>query len=112
MVDAPTVEALALRPEFYVGNSTTALFLGCFGAQAILVGVVIWTSVFRPITFLVFGLVGSIPFFIFNYYFYFVAVMFTPWMLLDFVGNIGILTCGLLGCRLSKTELEAKQAMA
>lgn len=107
VVDAPTVERLVLRPEYYVGNLTILLFIGCFGAQAVLAGTVIWTSTFRPSTFLIFGLVGSIPFFIFNYYFYFVVEMFTKWMLLDFVGNTGILTCGLLGYRLSKAELAA-----
>lgn len=31
--------------------------------------------------------------------------MFTNWMLSDFVGNLGILGCGLFGCRLSKLEI-------
>lgn len=107
LIDPVTVESLVLRPEFYIGTSASALLLGCFGAQAVLVSVVMWTSVFRPNTFLIFGLIGSLPFFAFNYYFYFEAKMFTEWMLLDFVGNLGILGCGLLGYRLSKRELEA-----
>ena len=109
VIDAATVEALVLRPEYYVGNSTSRLFIGCFGAQAVLGGVVIWTSVFRPRTFLVFGLAGSVPFFIFNYYFYVVTEMFTDWMLLDFAGTIAILACGILGYRLSKAELAVAQ---
>ena len=99
-----TVEGLVLKPEFYVGNSTSKLLLGCFGAQAVLVGAVIWTSTFRASTFLIFGLAASLPFFVFNYYFYFIAEMFTNWMLLDFVGNIGILVCGVLGFRLVNEE--------
>lgn len=99
-----TVEALVFRPEYYVGNSTSSILMGCFGAQAVLAGTIIWTSVFKARTFLVFGLIGSIPFFVFNYYFYFVAEVFSQWMLLDFVGNLGILFCGIVGYRLVKNE--------
>jgi hypothetical protein len=98
------VEALVLRPEFIVGNATSALFVGCFGAQAVLAGIVIFTCRFTPTTFLVFGLAGSLPFFGFNYYFYFVEAMFTRWMLLDFVGNVGILAWCLAGYRLARNE--------
>ncbi|MFZ5756885.1 MAG: hypothetical protein ACOY3X_08285 [Pseudomonadota bacterium] len=105
-----TVEALVLQPAYYVGNDTSALFIGCFGAQAVLVGTVILTSVFTPRTFLVFGLIASVPFFGFNYHFHFVKGMFTDWMLLDFAGNVGILTLGLLGYRLKKRELAEQGA--
>ena len=99
-----TVEALTLKPEFQHMSATTALLLGCFGAQAVLVGLVIALSNFRPLTFLIFGVAGSVPFFVFNWYFYFVAQMFTDWMLLDFAGNIGIFVCGILGFRLARRE--------
>ncbi len=98
------VESLVMRPEYYVGNSTSELFVACFGAQAVLVGVVIYSARFLPSTFLTFGIVGSVPFFAFNYYFYFVRGMFNDWMLLDFVGNVFILACGLYGYRLSRNE--------
>ncbi|MEZ5471304.1 MAG: hypothetical protein R3E90_05940 [Marinicella sp.] len=100
-----TVELLSLKPEYYVGNATSRLLLGCFGAQAILVGAVILFSEFKPKTFLVFGIIGSVPFFVFNFYFYFIAKMFTDWMLLDFIGNLGILGLGIWGFRLSKQEM-------
>jgi len=86
------VEALVLRPEYQVLNKTSAVLMGCFGAQAVLAGILIATAEFKARTFLIFGLFGSIPFFIFNAYFYFVAKMFNQWMLLDFAGNIGILS--------------------
>ena len=81
--------------------------IGCFGAQAVLCGTIIATAEFKPQTFLIFGLIGSVPFFVFNAYFYFVVPIFTDWMLLDFAGNLGILACGLLGYRLSKAEQTA-----
>ncbi len=99
-----TVESLGLKPEYVTGSIVHMLLIACFGAQAVLCGMVIAFSEFTPRTFLVFGLAGSIPFFVFNYYFYFVAEVFTHWMLLDFLGNIVILGCGIAGYRLSKRE--------
>lgn len=104
------VESFVMRPAYYVGNSTSELFVACFGAQAILVGTVIYTSRFLPSTFLIFGIVASVPFFGFNYYFYFVRGMFTDWMVLDFVGNIGIFASGLWGYRLSLKEATANNS--
>ena len=104
-----SVERLVLRPEYQHLSATSALLLGCFGAQAVLGGIVIALSQFTPRTFLIFGLVGSLPFFAFNWYFVFVSRMFTQWMLLDFVGNIGILTCGLLGYWLRRREQNEHQ---
>lgn len=71
------VQALGLRPEYFLGNDTSRLLLQCFGAQAILVGTVVLTSRFLPRTFLIFGIVASVPFLVFNYYFYFERGMFT-----------------------------------
>ncbi|GLQ20850.1 hypothetical protein ACFFUB_02185 [Algimonas porphyrae] len=99
-----TVERLALLSEFQHNSATTRLLLGCFGAQAVLCGTVIALSEFKARTFLVVGLVGSIPFFVFNYYFLFVAKMFTPLMWLDFAGNVAILTLCLMGWRLLRRQ--------
>lgn len=79
--------------------AATHELIGCFGAQAVLCATVILTTTFTARTFLLFGLIGSIPFFVFNYYFVFVQPIFTNWMLLDFLGNVGILLCGLAGWR-------------
>ena len=106
-----TVEALVIRPDYYVGNATSALFVACFGAQAMLCGTVIYTSRFLPRTFLVFGLLASVPFFGFNYYFYFIKGMFTDWMLLDFAGNLAILALSLLGYRLCVREATAARSV-
>lgn len=98
------VERLGFTSDHYIGTAASAVLLGAFGAQACLCGTVIALSRFRPITFLVFGLVGSLPFFIFNFYFVFVVNMFSNWMLLDFVGNIAILTLCMIGYRKLKAE--------
>lgn len=98
------VERLALLPEFQHNSATTRLLMGCFGAQAVLCGTVIALSVFKAKTFLMFGLIGSVPFFLFNWYFLFVAKMFTPLMWLDFAGNVAILTLCLMGWRKLKAQ--------
>ena len=103
------VESLVLRPDHLVLNETSKLLMACFGAQAVLCGIVLLITTFGKNAFLAFGLVGSVPFFAFNYYFYFVVEMFTDWMLLDFAGNIGILLCGILGYKLSKKETEQRR---
>ena len=98
------VETLAIRPEFQVLNATSAIFIACFGAQAVLCGTIVWFARFTPRTFLAFGLVGSVPFFVFNAWYYFVEPVFTRWMLLDFVGNVVILACGLWGWKMARVE--------
>lgn len=98
------VEALVLTPEYAIGTLTSRVLLACFGAQAVLCGTVILASHFTARTFLIFGLVGSLPFFVFNYYFVFVVPVFTRWMLLDVIGNVGILAGGIWGWLLKNRE--------
>lgn len=88
---------LGLRPEFYSDDPALKIIMGCFGAQAVLGGLVMLLSRFTPTTFLVFSVAGSVPFFAFNYYFVFIFEVFTRWMLLDFVGNFAILGLCLWG---------------
>lgn len=100
------VERLVLTPEHYMGTPASNVIMACFGAQAVLGGLVMWFSRFQPITFLVFGIAGSLPFFIFNYYFVFIVEMFTGWMILDFFGNVAIF--GL--CMTGYSKLRSEQA--
>ena len=101
---AAQVERLVLTPDHFMGTTSSAVILGCFGAQAILCGTIILSARFTKQTFLIFGLVGSLPFFAFNYYFMFVVPVFSGWMILDFLGNLGILACGLGGWRMMSRE--------
>jgi hypothetical protein len=100
------VETLSLKPEYQHLSATTALLMGCFGAQAVLCGSLMLLSRFTATTFLGFGLLASIPFFLFNAWFVWVAEMFTAWMLLDFAGNVSFLLIGLVGWRLMRGETE------
>ena len=99
-----SVERMAIAPPYYIGNYASAVLIGCFGAQAVLCATLLFSATFTARTFLVFGLIASLPFFVFNYYFVFVVPVFTQWMVLDFVGNLGILACGLAGWRVKRRE--------
>ncbi len=93
---------VTFQPELAVATEQARFIMGCFGAQAVLTGTLMLTAQFTATTFLVFGLVGSIPFFVLNYWFLFVEPVLNQWMLLDFAGNLGILVIGLWGWRLSR----------
>jgi hypothetical protein len=99
------VERLGFTPEYYHGTPTTALMMGCFGAQAVLAGLFAFFSRFSRITFLVYG-IALLPFFWFNYWFVFVVPMFNQWMLLDFVANLAMLALCVIGYRASAKEAE------
>jgi len=94
------VERLGFTPEYYHGTTTTALMMGCFGAQAVLAGLFAFFSRFTRTTFLVYG-IALLPFFGFNYWFVFVVPMFNQWMLLDFAANVAMLALCVIGYRAS-----------
>ena len=94
------VERLAISANYFHGSPTTALFIGCFGSQAVLSGLFAAFSRFTKTTFLVYG-IALLPFFWFNYWFVFVVPMFNQWMLLDFAANIAMLALCVVGYRAS-----------
>ncbi len=94
------VERLGFQPEFRHESATTAMLMGCFGAQAILSGLFAAFSRFTRTTFVVYG-VALLPFFWFNYWFVFVVPAFNGWMALDFVCNAAMLALCVIGYRAS-----------
>ena len=100
------VERLGFAPEYYHGTATTALMMGCFGAQAMLAGLFAFFSRFTRTTFLVYA-IALLPFFWFNYWFVFVVPMFNQWMLLDFAANVAMLALCVIGYRASPAEQPA-----
>ena len=100
------VERLGVRAEHYQGTPTTALFIGCFGAQAVLSGLFAAFSRFTKTTFLVYG-IALLPFFWFNYWFVFVVPIFNEWMALDFVSNAAMLALCVVGYAKSPAEKPA-----
>lgn len=99
------VERLTFRPEFYHGTLTSAVLMGCFGAQAMLAGLFAAFSQFTRTTFLAYGL-ALLPFFWFNYWFVFVVPLFNGWMMLDFAANLAMLALCVIGYRASPRTME------
>ncbi len=77
---------LAIRPDYRSEDFLATFAMACFGAQACLFALVAFTARFTRLTFGLYGLV-LLPFFAFNYYYYFVVLVLTEVGLLDFVGN-------------------------
>lgn len=97
------VERLGFRPEYLHASTTTAVLMGCFGAQAILSGLFAAFSRFTRTTFLVYG-IALLPFFWFNYWFVFVVPVFNQLMLIDFAANVAMLALCVIGYRASARE--------
>jgi hypothetical protein len=94
------VERLTVSPAYQHLSQTSALMMGCFGAQAVLGGLFIWFSIFTRRTFLIYA-IALLPFFWFNYWFVFVVPVFNQWMALDFISNAAMLGLSLWGWRVS-----------
>jgi hypothetical protein len=90
------VERLSVQPEHYQGTAASALFIGCFGAQAVLSGLFAFFSRFTRTTFLIYG-IALLPFFWFNYWFVFQVPILSKWMALDFAANLGMLVLCVVG---------------
>jgi hypothetical protein len=90
LVAPMSVVDLTVRPEVRNDLPLTAITIGAFGAQAMLVGLVAATSRFTATTFLALGL-AMLPFFVFDWWYYAVRPMFNELILLDAFGNIAML---------------------
>lgn len=95
------VERLTVAPQYQHNSATSALLIGCFGAQAILGGLFIWFSQWQQKTFLIYA-IALLPFFWFNYWFVFEVPIFNRWMALDFVSNATMLALSLWGWKRMK----------
>ena len=100
------VERLGISPEYQHLSTTSALLMGCFGAQAVLGGLFIAFSRWTKATFAIYG-VALLPFFWFNYYFVFVVPVMTRWMALDLVSNLFMLGLCVWGYRIAPRSLVA-----
>ncbi|QIK95235.1 hypothetical protein G7076_00885 [Sphingomonas sp. HDW15A] len=91
---------LTIRPGIAQGSRLETLAVACFGAQALISGLFTATARFTRTTFLAYG-IALVPFFAFNYWFYFVDPVFTTVGLLDLVGNAIMLALCAWGWKLS-----------
>jgi hypothetical protein len=96
---------LAITPEYRSDAPIVPVLMGAFGAQALIAGLFAAFSRFTKATYVAYGLV-LLPFFLFDYWFYFVEPMLTKVGLLDAVGNAVMLLMCALGWRASKTRAQ------
>ena len=102
LVSPTSVLDLAIIPEYRSDAPIVPVLMGAFGAQALIAGLFAAFSRFNKATYVAYGL-ALLPFFLFDYWFYFVEPMLTKIGLLDAVGNAVMLLMCALGWRASKT---------
>ncbi|MEM8724127.1 MAG: hypothetical protein AAGE86_01260 [Pseudomonadota bacterium] len=85
---------------------TTRFIMACFGAQAVLFGIMALVVKWRSTAFLIFAIL-LLPFFVFNWYFHFEVPVLTSYGTIDFAGNSVMLVLALLGWRAAKAEERA-----
>lgn len=109
LVAPAMIERLMINPAYQHLSATTALFIGCFGAQAVLSGLFVWFARFTATTFIIYA-VALLPFFVFNYWFVYEVPLFNQWMALDFGANAMMLALSLWGWRLMPQDGTATAA--
>lgn len=100
------VERLGISQEYQHLSTTSALLMGCFGAQAVLGGLFIAFSRWTKATFAIYA-VALLPFFWFNYYFVFVVPVMTRLMAIDLASNLFMLGLCVWGYRIAPRSLVA-----
>ena len=98
LVAPAMVERLTINPGYQHLSATSALLIGCFGAQAVLGALFIAFSRWTKRTFAIYA-AALLPFFWFNYYFVFEVPVLNRWMALDFVSNLTMLGLCVWGWR-------------
>ena len=88
--------------ESYRENTYLMRFtMACFGAQAVLFGIMALVVRWSARGFLAFA-IALLPFFWFNYHFHYVEPVLTSIGMLDFAGNLTMLIAALVGWRAAK----------
>ena len=106
LISPSSVLDLAIKPEYRSDAPIVPILMGAFGAQALIAGLFAAFSQFTKATYLAYGF-ALLPFFMFDYWFYFVEPMLTKVGLLDAVGNVVMLVMCALGWRASKTRAQS-----
>ncbi|MEQ5787026.1 hypothetical protein J3454_03895 [Erythrobacter sp. NFXS35] len=92
--------------EAYRENTFLTRFaMACFGAQAVLFGLMALVVRWSARGFLVFAVL-LLPFFVFNWYFHYEVPVLTSIGMLDFAGNVTMLVLAIIGWRAARSEAE------
>ena len=101
-----SVIALAVTEAYQDNTFLTRFTMACFGAQAVLFGLMTLVVRWKARSFAVFAVL-LLPFFGFNYWFHYEVPVLTSIGMLDFAGNVTMLACALVGWRAALREERA-----
>lgn len=94
---------LAITQAYRDSGFLNRFTIACFGAQAVLFGLMALVTRWDARSFVVFAVL-LLPFFGFNYWFHYRVPVLTSIGMLDFAGNVTMLVLALLGWRAAKAE--------
>ncbi|MBA4768514.1 MAG: hypothetical protein H2049_12905 [Porphyrobacter sp.] len=98
-----SVIELAITESFRDSAYITRFTMACFGAQAVLFGLMALVTRWDARSFAIFAVL-LLPFFGFNYWFHYEVPVLTSIGMLDFAGNVTMLVLAVLGWRAAQRE--------
>ncbi|MEE4155457.1 MAG: hypothetical protein V2I27_14965 [Erythrobacter sp.] len=102
-----SVIELALTEPYRDPSFILRFTIACFGAQAVMFGIMALSVRWDARAFAVFAAV-LVPFFVFNWYFHYELPVLTSIGMLDFAGNIVMFAACLIGWRAARREGAAR----
>ncbi len=94
---------LALTEPYRDQSFIMRFTMACFGAQAVIFGIMALAVQWSARGFAVFAAV-LVPFFVFNWYFHYEVPVLTSIGMLDFAGNLTMFAACLVGWRAARAE--------
>ncbi|UYV14350.1 hypothetical protein [Porphyrobacter sp. ULC335] len=101
-----SVIELAFTESYRDSSFINRFTIACFGAQAVLFGLMALVTRWSARSFAVFGVL-LLPFFGFNYWFHYEVPVLTSIGMLDFAGNVTMLGLAIMGWRAARTAEQA-----
>jgi hypothetical protein len=101
-----SVIALAVTEAYQDNTFLTRFTMACFGAQAVLFGLMTLVVQWSARSFAVFAVL-LLPFFGFNYWFHYEVPVLNSIGMLDFAGNVTMLVLAIAGWRAARAENRA-----
>jgi hypothetical protein len=98
-----SVIALAVTEAYQDNTFLTRFTMACFGAQAVLFGLMTLAVRWSARAFAVFAVL-LLPFFGFNYWFHYEVPVLTSIGMLDFAGNVTMLVLAIIGWRAARRD--------
>lgn len=103
LVAPASVIDLAITEAYRDNAYLTRFTMACFGAQAVLFGLMALVTRWDARSFAIFAVL-LLPFFGFNYWFHYEVPVLTSIGMLDFAGNVTMLVLAVLGWRAAQRE--------